>query len=394
MNIFSSLFENRNKDKDLCLLVNIGNSFVIASLVLFEKNQKPNILYTKNIPITLEKKPKTESIEHLTLNYVENAILKVIKENPNTEHRHPSRILCTLSSPWFFSKNKKIEIENKNSFFITDNFIKDVLEKESNGYKEEFDSSSVEVIEKTIIDTKVNGYEITNPIGMKTQNVQFNMYLSIAPLDFIKKLENRLYLHTHIKKEHIMYHTLPLVFKEAISLVFRENSYSYVDISGEVTDITVVSDHLISYNLSLPFGRNTIIRQIAKELNCPYEVAISMLHTYQDNMLDEKTSSQIKEILERLQKEYYIYLDDALNIDDLKIKIPDKIFINTEDDTSNIFEKFIKEKSQLTIKDGFHIIKVTDPLFAELLNFDKKFSSDIHSNASAIFLSKFHQTNF
>lgn len=395
MNIFPNLFNFQKPDKDLCLLIDIGNSSVRGGLVLFEKNKKPKVLYTKSLPILMDQKPKTEDIEDLTLKYTDEILLHLIKENPNKIHKHPERILCTLSSPWFFSKNKEIIVENKNDFYITERFIYDVLEKESESYKKELGGQShIEVIEKVVVNTKINGYEINKPIGMKTKNAHFNLYLSVAPLSFIKNLEKKFYTHTHIDSKHIIYHSFPLVCKEAIGQILgNDHDYGHIDMTGEVTDLTIISNGLVEHTISLPFGKNTIIRQIAKELDLPYSVAIGTLHSYQMKILDEKTNEIVRDILSRLEKECHIYLEEGLSSATPKMFLPKNVFITTENDVSELCKEFIKNTTfnpEVSGQNHINPIIIESSIFKDNIDYDKNAIFNTYVSIESIFLSKFH----
>ncbi len=395
MNTVSDLFRFKKTEKDLCLLVDIGNSAVRAGLVLFEKNKKPQIIFTKNLPINPDKKPKTDDIEDVTLQYLDQVMLEILKDNPEKAYSHPERIFCTLSSPWFFSKNKEIVIENKNDFYITESFIKDVLEKESASYKKELGGDEhIEVIEKIIVNTKINGYEITNPVGMKTKIAHFNLYLSVAPLSFIKNLEKKFYSHTHIDKSRIIYHSFPLVCKEVVNRLFGNGGdYGHIDMSGEVTDLTIVSNGLLEHTISLPFGKNTIIRQIGKELDLPYQVALSILHAYQMDILDEKTSETIKEILSRIEKECHIYLEEGLSSVNPKIFLPKNIFLTTEDDVSGLCKDFIENTTfnpEVSGQNKIHPTAIQNDVFKNAIEYNKSAIKNTYINIESLFLSQFH----
>lgn len=395
MNIFSNLFSFEIKEKDLCLIVDIGNSAVRAGLVLFEKDKKPEVIFTKSLPINPDQKPKTDDIESLTLEYTDQVLMSVLKENPSKTHRHPERILCTLSSPWFFSKNKEILVENQNNFYITNKFINDVLEKESDIYKKELGGDDhIEVIEKVVVNTKINGYEINSPIGMKTKKATFNIYLSIAPLSFVKKLEKKFYSNTHIDKNRIIYHSFPFVCKEAVNKLFGgDNDYGHIDMTGEVTDLTIISNGLLEHTVSLPFGKNTIIRQIGKEMDLPYQVALSTFHTYQMNMLKESTSSRIKEILSRIEKECHVYLEEALSSISPKVFLPKNIFITTDTDTSALCREFIENTTfnpEVSGQNRIQSTAIEDNVFKNILDYDKNAIFNTYISIESLFLSKFH----
>ncbi len=394
MNFFSNLFTFNKTDKDLCLIIDIGNSAVRAGLVLFEKDKKPEVIFTKSLPINPDKKPKTDDIENITLQYTDEILSKLLKDNPNKKHNHPQRIFCTLSSPWFFSKNKEICIENDVDFYITENFIKDVLEKESVSYKKELGGQNIEVIEKTIINTKINGYEISDPIGIKTKKAQFNLYLSVAPDSFIKNLEKKFYSHTHIDKNRIIYHSFPLVCKEAVNMMFgNNNDYGHIDITGEVTELTIISNNLLEHTITIPFGKNTLIRQIGKELDLPYQIALSTLNSYQMKILNEKTTKILDDILSNVEKEYHIYIEESLSSVTPNIFLPKNIFLTVDEDVSNIYQKFIENTTtnpQISGQNKIHTKIIEKSVFKNFIEHSKSTTFNIYIGVESLFLSKFH----
>ena len=158
-------FWKKNENEKLSLVFDIGNGSVAGSIVSF--NKIPKALFTKRIALSFSDKPKgdelsikiIDSLNKILDDFTKKEFVKNIYKNQKIEN-----VFCIISSPWFISKSKTIEIKNDKEFFITDNFLKDILIKEETNFEKEAKKDQIlkntKPIEIEIVHTNIRGYNL------------------------------------------------------------------------------------------------------------------------------------------------------------------------------------------------------------------------------------------
>lgn len=346
-----SLF-NISTNEDLCLLLDIGNGSVTGSVVLFKDKENPKALFTSKRPINFEEKPESSNLEIKVLSFV-NDILKEFSTKEIRKKfyngRKIEKVFCIITSPWFLSRSKHLEIKNEKNFYVTERFLDDILEKEEKDFEKSIENNpalngKAMIIENSIIHSNIRGYDLKNPIGQKTTMFDLMIYTSLAPTDFIYKIKSEIHKHIHIKEKDIIFHTFPLAVFSSLREIFKsENNYIHLDITNEITDIIFVSKNMIQKTLSIPFGKNFIIREISRALNVPNQISISYLNLFLDNKSNEDLNFKIKEVLEKNVSIWYEELKESLSSIDSNL-LKSKFFITADKNISTIFTNYIKTK--------------------------------------------------
>jgi hypothetical protein len=125
------------------------------------------------------------------------------------------------------------------------------------------------------------------------------------------------------------------------------------------------------HGVVLPSGRNFILRQIAKKFNTPLEVAESTLRLYKSDKIDNSTIEAIQEILVNIEREWAIYLENALIELSPSIILPSRVYITSDDDVAQIFMDFIKlSKTDATslFRKNVDIIRINEETLKSFLD--------------------------
>ena len=372
--------------ENVSLLINIGNGGINVSFVSFVKNQIPKFLYSINAPYVGEKANTSKLSDSMSL-LLDSLLKTAIKRgwsnafwsNKNKKFSH---IVISFSSPWLILKSKDIHLSQDIPFIITRKFINDITIKEAGLFKKELlknnpedTGGGFEIIEKSIIHTKINGYTINDVIGRKTKSLDVSLYISAISENIKKKISDIVLGHTHTDRENILMHSFPLVLFSTIRDNLEEDSdFVLMNISSEITDIILINNHVIKSVESFPFGKNTIVRRLAKFFKVSLEIAESQLTMYMSKKVDDSTFDSIQNLLEDLEKEWSIYLEDTLLTLSPEMVLPKKIYIVTNNEVSSIFIDFLKlPKTDTTSNFRKHL---------EIVHMDESI------------LSKFYQNNF
>jgi cell division ATPase FtsA len=310
MSIFSK------SDSGLTILCDVGSGSMTVSLVLYSKYSQPTFLYTVTKGFTVPDKPDSFKLVDNMLSSLDELILKVVDESSvhskkTKETNEIQNVVLSFSSPWFLPKTKQIEINEEKPFVITEAYLKKLLNQEEENFKKEIRESSenkegdFEIIENSIVHVKVNGYVISKIIGQRVSSFSAYFCMSLISKDVWGKIHTIVQKHTHLDKEKIILHTFPVVSFTVLRDMFSDfQDFILMDVTSEVTDLTLVSGDVLIKTTSIPLGRNYIIRQIAKQFGVPSEIAESDLSLYSTQKLIAETSDKIQNILIDIEKEW------------------------------------------------------------------------------------------
>ncbi len=377
-------FSSEEKSEDSALLIDIGSSSVGGVIVSFAKNKKPKILYTvrRELPFSkLVTGPKTVSAMRLSL----ESMLSELSTKGFLEtggrflgRHHPDRVICTLSSPWHLSTIRDVNFQFDEKEELDIGFLRDVLDNEEKEFSEklkknELFGDKLRFIERIFIKSTVNGYQTKNPLGKKSKNFSFKVFLSVSEgehLNQIKKVIGR-----HLPGRETDFRSFSGVYFSSLSQVFpEENKFLAIHISGETTDVSVVKNRAVMETASFPLGRNFMIRQAVKEIKgLEPAAALSMIRMHKIGEADQKLSKRINEILNQAEIDWSSLFFDALRDLSEGIFLPTKMFVMSGEGYSSIFADIIeKTKGSLPLKSKqiFNVTPIDADLFKNVIEWE------------------------
>lgn len=343
-------FLNTNKD-EVVVLIDVGNGTTTGAIVIFAKNEKPKFIYVAKKFFVINEKVESEKLEIEMNSLLEQMLLLVTKKG--FEHKYwlnkrkvINKVLISFASPWFISKTKNIRLEKEKEFVITKSFLDNVMMQEVDLLKKELNqqnpSENFEVIEKSIVHSKINGYNLENVIGKNTKSFDASLYMSVVSENFIDKILTTLYKYTHVSNNNVLINTFPLISFSVIRDLFtKESNFIIMDVTGEVTDITLVRGDIIVDTVTIPSGRNFIIRQIAKSFNTSTEIAESTLRLYLDKKLQDDVNTKMSEVVSAVESEWSVYIENALTELSPDMNLPSTMFLTAEKDVSEMYINFL-----------------------------------------------------
>ena len=354
-----SLFGKQTRNEEVGLVLDIGSASVAGALVLFEKKKQPKVLYVTRIPITVPYDIDESNFTKSMVSFVKKAIEEVSVKGiqhlnfRKLRKRDIRRVFCIYASPWFASETKTINIKNDVPKKITKKMVDDLIGKEKRLLTENLGiTGEVSVIEQKIISTKLNGYLTSNPYNKEVLDVEMTIFLGIVPTNIVDSIEN--VVNSALHPDDIIHHSFSLVAYRTITDVFPADSNSVVlDITGEVTDITVIEDDVILQTASIPFGRNTLVRAIAREKKANTDIALSLLHLYSNEKAESKLYTEIDAIVADIHQDWKKEISKVLP--DLGSRT---IFVTADEDVAPIFKKYITHREKHK-RGFFHIYNCT-----------------------------------
>ncbi len=379
-----SILSFLKSEEETCLLVDIGNGSMACALVLFAKNKKPRFLYSIERPFIVTEKPDIRRLSDGMDTLLDSLLSTIIKKSKSLSY-----VVVSFSSPWFVLKTKNIHLENNIPFTITKFFINSIVSKEEKIFKKEllteFSGSKdrrFSAIEQSLVHTTINGYAVEDVIGKKTKFLDASIFLSAIATNIKEKIVNIISKQTHIPEDKILLHSFPLVLFSAVRDNFtKSQDFILMDITSELTDMTLVSHGVISKNISFPFGRRSIVRQIAKTFNISPEIAESQLSMYISAKIDQTGLETMQKLMQDLEKEWSVYLEDTLQSLSENMILPKTIYITADNDTTPIFMDFLSGKN-------IEIVHINKEVLSPFYQTDSKIGENEFITILALFYDK------
>ncbi|MEI6843376.1 MAG: hypothetical protein WCK48_02630 [bacterium] len=395
-----SLFEKKD---EASLLIDIGNGSIGSALVLCKENSKPVVLHSVRKSFSISGESFENRIVEEMLKTLDESLKDLMKYNFKADHLKKTfnGILISFSSPWFILQSKDIHLEQDKTFIITQSFVDDVLTKEEMMFKKELLEQSKKnglnekyvIVDKNIVHCKLNGYTLRINIGKKTKAFDAFLCLSAIPEITLNKIISTVHRYTNTDEEKISIHAFPLVSFLVIKDIFHyEDNFLIMDVAGETTDITLISDGTLKKTMSFPLGRNFIIRQITKKFDCSPQIAESMLHMFNSGEADEPVSKSIEEVLANIETEWAIYIEDTLATLSPQMILPPNVYLTVDTDVSKFFIDSLKlPKSDRTslFRKNIQVVHMNSELMTHVTEKNPLAPQDEFIDILALFFSKF-----
>ena len=214
----------------------------------------------------------------------------------NKAYASSKEVHCFIPSILTSREIRKIKYTHY-SFNVTQCLITDLVEKEIELIKKEDTTKNNKVLlEKKIIDIQLNGYSVDNPYNKKANEIVISMFISYTEKTIIEKLKNIIHQIFHMRT--VYFHNTPLSLYSTVSMLFpKEENFTILNISGEVSDVITSVDRGLSQIISFPFGSNTFLRLLGGELGVYIREARGILGLYKNGELSDVAKEQVEKAL-------------------------------------------------------------------------------------------------
>lgn len=339
-----SLFTPSEKKKqEIVLVCDIASASVGAAFVKITDDSRPVILSSVRQDIPFQHDLSFEKFLPEMSKVLEIALEELHKK----DYSNPDSIRCFLSSPWYASQTRLVNLKKDSPFTFTEKLTSELIEKEVRQFEESelkhYSSAddSVKLIEHKTIRITLNGYKTTRPIGKKITNLEVTLYLSMSPesvLNLIKKKISNVFVQKKIGFSSLPFSTFVMI-RDTLS---HDDAFLIVNVGEEITDISIVKEDILLESVSFPLGRNFLIRRIASEFGKTVDESASLISMYESGILAKNYVPRIQKILENAKSEWLKSFQKSLVSITTDLTSPDNLFLTSSDDVSSWFANIIK----------------------------------------------------
>ncbi|OGZ07370.1 MAG: hypothetical protein A3C93_02940 [Candidatus Lloydbacteria bacterium RIFCSPHIGHO2_02_FULL_54_17] len=327
-------------------IFDIGSGSIGGAFVSLHHDKPPEIIFTarRNIPVQAE----------INFQRFLESMGKTLESLAFTMQKAGGGVAVgeayfILASPWYASQTRLVRYSQETPFTVTKKGIEKLIEKEILSFRNsklfahlKTDEAPPEIMESKNIQIKLNGYEVTKPYGHKASELEVAVYVSMIPANIRNLIKDSITRFWRPSTTH--FSSFSLTAFDAIRSIFPdEPSFLFMDIAGEVTDISLAKDNILLESMSFPSGKNMLIRAVADGLKITPALAASELDLYAQNAGTPEHMKRVGEIVKRTTDGWRVFFKDALVRFAAEFPIPRIIFYTADDNVSQWFEATIKE---------------------------------------------------
>ena len=153
----------------------------------------------------------------------------------------------------------------------------------------------VKLINAAIVDVRIDGYRITNPIGFQGRDVSISVFNAYAPMIHLGALQT---IAEDLDLDLLSIAAEPYAVARSMGIedVLDFNAI-FIDIGGGTTDIAVVRNGGLEGTKMFALGGRAFTKRLAQELGISFEEGEILKIKYSEGKLGKDVSDKIEEIL-------------------------------------------------------------------------------------------------
>ena len=342
MNLFS-IFKRSNTIKPV-VIFDIGSASIGGAVVFFDK-KVPHITYCTRMQLPFQEVADTKrllpQIEEF-LGQIAKDIQKNGLQRTKGDSLIPQEIVCVLSSLWTHTQTTCASFEHKKHFEVTDRIMDNLFSqiRKTNKANDKRGRKHMEVIEEVIISSVLNGYPTQFPLGKEASRIEVTYLESTVTKKLHRGIRNAV-LGVFSPDIPLLFRSFTLVsFCVARDIFENIKDFLLIDVTGEITELTVVRDSILEDTISFPYGRNTLIRDIAKKTgSVPEDVLARIKIAFSST----KDISKMKDVIFEEEKRWTEMFGEACGeISSEMNPLPQRVFLVADTDYADWFHKMIE----------------------------------------------------
>ena len=330
--------------KNSVLTLDIGSASLEATLSVQERSEE-KIIFSSKVPIPVQEESLIESL----LYHTHKSLRDIMKEISLAHVPRPNQVVCVLSSPWYISELRSINLSKETDFLFNQKLADNLLQKEAILFKEERFSDYGDMqkgilctIESKIIKTSLNGYDTSVPFGQKARELAMDIFISLGirkNMVQIEGLVKKFFPETKVK-----FFSLPFVFFSSLREMHPGEDFLLISVGGEVTDILVTKEDKISSLASFPTGSGSLVRKISQYCGCSFSESLPLFSFVLSGHASNQLNRNMQKAVQYFKEEWISSLEDTIDSSSHGVKVPSLIFLTTESDLSDLFALLVKEE--------------------------------------------------
>jgi hypothetical protein len=240
-------------------------------------------------------------------------------------------VFCVYGSPWHVSDISVVRKEYQKPTRLSAKQIEEMVTAQVEDHRKALEKkagTSLHCIESRHILTHLNGYRIASPVAADAVSLSITHVTSYVAKDDFQELEKK--VKSLIRGAAIHHSTVAAwIYPKASASSDTISDSAIIHVSGETTDIAVLSDDALVSIMTVPSGIHGIIRALEKKAKIGAPMNESILAMIHDGQLDESANPKAGKAVAAAVAEWTDALKDALAAAKLPA-LPADVFLHAE----------------------------------------------------------------
>jgi cell division ATPase FtsA len=337
-------FSSSKKDEGRVIgIIDIGSAQVSGAIVKLGVDREiESVLAQADEKITYQELPEFEHFWTVTQKALQTLLQELRANTKNIaidkKTIEPEKIFIFLSSPFFQSQTKVIKASNPNAVKITKNYLADLIKQADS--QNNLTENTV-ILEDKIMQTKLDGYLTTWPLGQKAQEITLNRFLSWADKNLLINIRD--VIRAEYAKTPVIFNTFSFAIYDIFKDFLPDKDFILLDTGNEITDVLIIKDNVLVEHFSFPGGKNFLLRNIAKALKTVPVEAETSLNLYATGQANTQLKTHLAPALNKIKSLWLSNLKEALTKAINTTFLPENIYFIGDEPIDNIFVEFIDQ---------------------------------------------------
>ena len=159
-----------------------------------------------------------------------------------------------------------------------------------------YSAVDVKLVNASIVDVKIDGYKVTNPVGFQGKDVSIGIFNAFAPMVHLGALQT---IAADLGLDLISIAAEPYAVARSVGVdEAGEFNAIFIDIGGGTSDIAVVRNGGLEGTKMFAIGGRSFTKRLSQVLGVSFAKAEEIKLAYAQDMLEEKSEKTVKEALE------------------------------------------------------------------------------------------------
>ena len=384
------------------LIFDIGGASVGAAIALFGENEPPFVVHAERHwlePIQEVSMERLEGLLETAIDTISTEMLSVGAKRLSASGygaRLPSVIHCFLTAPWYAPHTDTVRLSSEKPFAVTKALLARAVARERAALEETIArTSGLVVLEHQVISLSANGYESENPFGKDASELEFFTYTALAEQRILDRFGSRIRRTFHA--DEVGMHSFLLAFFSSVrDIPGGDADFLLVDVSGEVTEVSVVKGGRLSESVSFPLGRNFLSRALAEGCGISCREALSLLTVHFSHHGNEDFTRRFLPAISRAEKEWMCGFEECLSRIAGEAFLPHTTFVAADHEIAPWITTAIQNEAlyQHTLTAKPFVVNLADgKMFDSYVRFGPGVKKDPFLMVDALFINKIKMKN-
>lgn len=163
-------------------------------------------------------------------------------------------------------------------------------------YETGYNEIDVKLVNAAIVDVRIDGYRVTNPIGFQGKEVQISIFNAFAPLVHFGALQT---IAAELELNLMAITAEPYAVARCLESERNPQTNAvFIDIGGGTTDIAVVRNGALEGTKMFTLGGRTFSKRLASTLNISFQEAEDIKLAYSAGKLEKQSQRIVREAME------------------------------------------------------------------------------------------------